>query len=643
LDSDREEALRSWFLGPRGENADLLERLVVEALRDHVFWRRNYHPEDGFTIRETDKRQPGYENSVAVLTQELLGLLAELKRDVPFFSGRYKGHMIAEQTIASQIGYFATMLYNPNNVAAEISPVTTRLETEVAADLGRMIGYDPVHSWGHLTSGGTVANFEALWLARSVRYLPVAAAGAAADLGLELLVALPDGSTTPISDLRLWDLLNITNAASLDLWDLLWRSAEPAAVGRALGNHSLATIGYQEYSRRLAMDYGDPLPAGVVLVAATAHYSWEKIVRALGIGSNQLVYLPLDTCYRMDPDALWARVKDLVHHRQPILTCISVCGTTEESAVDRLDQVLEVRERAARELGAAFHVHSDACYGGYAAAVTRTPGGSRRSADDVRRSTGGEWPSDEWVTAISALGEADSVSIDPHKMGYVPYSAGAILVRDGRTRNLVATDPPYLTPAHAAGAGEEQFLGRYILEGSKPGAAAAAVWLSHKAIPLDERGYGYLIERTMAGARRLHRELARTDISPFRLVLLPVPDINIVCYAVSHPSYQGLIPQNAFNNRIFEQLSLARKDNLPEYIVTRTRLQSPMYDGAIDPTLDALRVCTAQEWKTSGPEGLMVLRSTVMDPFLDEPEPAPDHVAGYIAALRRACEAALES
>ena len=117
---------------PPGENAELLERLVVEALRDHVFWRRNYHPEDGFTIRETDKRQEGYEASVAILTQELLGLLAELKRDVPFFSGRYKGHMIAEQTIASQIGYFATMLYNPNNIAAEISPVTTRLEMEVA-------------------------------------------------------------------------------------------------------------------------------------------------------------------------------------------------------------------------------------------------------------------------------------------------------------------------------------------------------------------------------------------------------------------------------------------------------------------------------------------------------------------------------
>jgi glutamate/tyrosine decarboxylase-like PLP-dependent enzyme len=638
---DPKEALRAWFLGPRGENAELLERLVVESLRDHVFWRRNYHPEDGFTIRETDKRQEGYENSVAVLTQELLGLLAELKQDVPFFSGRYKGHMIAEQTIAAQVGYFATMLYNPNNIAAEISPVTTRLEMEVAADLARMIGYDPRSSWGHLTSGGTVANFEALWLARSARYLPVAAAGAANDLGLELEVTLANGSIAALDSLRLWDLLNIPVGSSLDLWEGLRRSAGPLEAQRALANHSLATIGYQEYSRRLALDYGDPLRAGVVLVAATAHYSWEKIVRALGIGSNQLVYVALDECYRMDHDALWQCVVELVHHRQPILACVSVCGSTEESAVDRLDQILRVRDRAARELGATFHVHSDACFGGYAAAVTRKAGGEPRTGDEIRRSTGGNWPNESWIQAISSLGEADSVSIDPHKMGYIPYSAGAILVRDGRTRHLVATEPPYLSPADSPGSGGEPFLGRYILEGSKPGAAAAAVWLSHKAIPLDERGYGYLIERTMSGARRLHAELSQADFRPFRLVPLPVPDINIVCYVAAHVSHQELTSLNAFNERVFVGMSLARQNAPPEYIVTRTRLRSPMYDGAIGPLLERLGVCSMDEWKASGSEGLVVLRSTVMDPFLDAAAPAPDHVTGYVAALRRACTMAL--
>jgi glutamate/tyrosine decarboxylase-like PLP-dependent enzyme len=444
-----------------------------------------------------------------------------------------------------------------------------------------------------------------------------------------------------VAELPLWDLLNIPGEASLDLWERLWRSGSPAEVKRAVANHSLAAIGYQEYSRRLALDYGDPLPAGVVLVAATAHYSWEKIVRALGIGSNQLVHIPLDTHYRMSSDALWQRVRELTRHRQPILACISVCGTTEESAVDRLDQVLEIRDRAERELGVTFHVHSDACYGGYAAALTRRADGTRRAAADIRADAGTDWPDADWVSSISALGQADSVSIDPHKMGYVPYSAGAILVRDGRTRHLVATDPPYLSPPDAAEPAMERFLGRYILEGSKPGAAAAAVWLSHKVLPLNEQGYGFLIEQTMAGARRLHATLCASQLAPFRIVLLPEPDINIVCYVVFHPSLHSLASLNAFNERVYVQMSLARRDGAPEYIISRTRLHSPMYDGAVDPVLAALGVCSVAEWQASRESGLVVLRSTVMDPFLAAPAPAPDHVAGYIAALGRACSAAL--
>ena len=288
-----------------------------------------------------------------------------------------------------------------------------------------------------------------------------------------------------------------------------------------------------------------------------------------------------------------------------------------------------------------FHLHSDACYGGYAAAVTRSADGRRRDASAIRASVGEAWPSDEWVRAVEALGEADSVSVDPHKLGYVPYSAGAVLVRDGRARHLVATDPPYLAPSGAEQPGVERFLGRYILEGSKPGAAAAAVWLSHKALPLDERGYGYLIERTAAGARRLHRCLAAADFSPFRVILLPEPDINIVCYLLAHPALTTLAETNALNERIYGRMSLSRRDDDPEYIITRTRLRSPMYDGAVDPLLVALGVCTTDEWKASGDEGLVVLRSTVMDPFLVAGPPAPDHLGGFVHALLRAASASI--
>lgn len=632
------EALRAWFLGPRGENADLAERLLLEAFRDHVFWRRNHHPEDGFTIRESDRRRPGYDDAVARLTEELQGLLAALKRDVPFFSGRYQGHMIGEQTLASQIGYLAGMLYNPNNVVTEASPVTTRLELEAADQLARMIGYDPATSWGHLTSGGTIANFEALWIARGVRYLPVGIALAARDLSVMVEVALPGGGTADVRELPLWELLNLTPRAALDAWDAFHRSV-PAVVARAaLEARTLSSLGYQDYTRQLAEVWTDPLPAGVVLVASTAHYSWEKIVRALGIGARRVIEVPVDSHARMDVAAFEAALARCARGRTPVLAVVSVCGTTEEGAVDRLDRIADVREHAEREHGITCHLHADACHGGYAASLTRDRDGHRLTPAAIRKVTGAEWPSNEWVAAIGALERADSVTIDPHKYGYVPYPAGAILLRDQRGRNLVSHDPPYLDPGEKGAGEREGFLGRWILEGSKPGAAAAAVWLSHRVIPLDVTGYGHLVAETAAGARALHHALGVSGaLGPFRAVRLPEPDLNLVNWVVTHPDCTTLSTVNALNEGIYRRMR-PDADREPDYMLTRTRLHAPGCDGIAAPLLAELGVVAGGAWAA---EGLVVLRSTVMDPFFAAGPPTPDHLGGLVRAVAQAAAEAL--
>jgi hypothetical protein len=206
----------------------------------------------------------------------------------------------------------------------------------------------------------------------------------------------------------------------------------------------------------------------------------------------------------------------------------------------------------------------------------------------------------------------------------------------------VAVDPPYLLPTQGLDSAQDLFLGRFIFEGSKPGAAAAAVWLSHKVLPLDERGYGYLIERTMVGARRMHAALENADLGEMRVVLLPAPDINIVCYVLHHPALSTLAAVNAFNESIYARMSLGVPGAAPPYIITRTRLQAPMYRGAVEPLLERLGVGDVAEWEASGADGLVVLRSTVMDPFLVAPPPAPDHITGFINALRTAALASLD-
>lgn len=73
-------------------------------------------------------------------------------------------------SMASLLGYFMTMLYNPNNVALEASPLSTIAEIEVGEQLCELFGYstDPDNQdgptgWGHVTCDGTVANLESIW------------------------------------------------------------------------------------------------------------------------------------------------------------------------------------------------------------------------------------------------------------------------------------------------------------------------------------------------------------------------------------------------------------------------------------------------------------------------------------------------
>jgi glutamate/tyrosine decarboxylase-like PLP-dependent enzyme len=622
--------IHSWFLGPKGENEQLLKELLDSALQTHLRWRRAYHPEDPSPIAAGRASIPGATER-ADLKRHFASLLEQLRGSVPFFSGRYNGHMLSEQTIAAQAAYFAAMLYNPNNVSGEVAPVTTRLEGEVTQQLAEMIGYDPLRCWGHLTSGGTIANFEALWIARNVFYHPVAAFLAAKTLGVDVSVLLPDGSLAMISELDLWQLLNIRPACSLDLWEKLWLAAPRSAVEKALKGHSLATLGYQDYSRQLEAEFRDALPAGVVLAAGTSHYSWSKIVASLGIGASQLHLVPLDVNCRMDPDALWQQIELLTRRRIPIIACVSTCGTTEEGAVDDLERIMEVRAHAEGRLGVTFHIHSDACYGGYAASLTRGPDGTRQTGAEIRAACGGaDWPSDQWVRSVRALERADSVSIDPHKLGYVPYPAGAFLLKDRRGRELVATDPPYLAVAGSRENGEQPVIGRFIFEGSKPGASAAAVWLSHKTIPLNMKGHGQIIASTLKAARELYAMLGSADFSPFRVVRLPGPDLNIVCFLVHHPSLTTIGGSNAFNEMIYERLS-PNKGMTSPYMITRTKLNSPEYDGALAPLLSSLdrKVQASGEWVG---EGLTILRATVMNPFTVEGH--PDHLLGLTDALR---------
>lgn len=79
--------------------------------------------------------------------------------------------MCTDPSIPALLGYFMGMLYNPNNLTPEVSPLTTAVEAEVGNQFCQLFGYNVSNSkgakpsgWGHITSDGTVANIEAMWV-----------------------------------------------------------------------------------------------------------------------------------------------------------------------------------------------------------------------------------------------------------------------------------------------------------------------------------------------------------------------------------------------------------------------------------------------------------------------------------------------
>lgn len=84
----------------------------------------------------------------------------------PFFHPSYAGQMLKPPHPVATAAYLMAMQINPNNHARDGGPSTAALELEAVSAIARMFGFGT--HLGHLTSSGTIANLEALWVAHSL-------------------------------------------------------------------------------------------------------------------------------------------------------------------------------------------------------------------------------------------------------------------------------------------------------------------------------------------------------------------------------------------------------------------------------------------------------------------------------------------
>src|SRR5258708_2726470 len=123
-----------------------------------------------------------------------------------------------------------------------------------------------------------------------------------------------------------------------------------------------------------------------------------RAVAMIGVGRENLRYIPCDASYRMIPSELeLALQRDRAEGVTPIAVVASA-GTVNTGAIDPLHEIAEI----AHAHGAWMHV--DGAYGALAAIAV--------------------------PEKFEGLALADSISLDPHKWLYQPLDCGCLLYRD---------------------------------------------------------------------------------------------------------------------------------------------------------------------------------------------------------------------
>jgi aromatic-L-amino-acid/L-tryptophan decarboxylase len=236
---------------------------------------------------------------------------------------------------------------------------------------------------------------------------------------------------------------------------------------------------------------------GISLTAYTSRAAHGCITKAMdfaGFGSNALRCIEVDRLHRIDVAALRARIAlDRNAGLKPFLV-VGSAGTVDIGAIDDLRALSAL----CREEQLWFHVD-----GAYGALGILSPMLAPR---------------------LAGIENADSIALDFHKWGQVPYDAGLLIVRDGdRHRDTFSAPAAYLrreTRGLAAGSAWPCDLGPDLSRGFR----ALKAWFTLKTYGTEK--LGAIITRTCALAGYLE---ARVLAEP-RLELLAPVQLNIVCF-----------------------------------------------------------------------------------------------------------------
>lgn len=652
------EFMHPYFMGPYAENDHIFEKILLEFVRDHAYWRRNFHPENRPPVPRTASYREDFNEFLAEMQQELHILSSDLKKSVPFFSPRYIGHMAADLLLPGVLAQMMTILYNPNNVSDDAAPATVDKEIEVGFMLAEMIGFstDPSEdpcAWGHLTSGGSVANYESLWNFRAVKFYPISLSIAAKKFGVEVENVGP--RCQKLSSYSKWELFNF----SIRDTSVLMRRC----LTQFRDNHG--EVDFQKFTKCIveeSIEYlgmagffrkHKDLKPPVTLIPVTGHYSWEKATKILGIGKGQIRSIHNDGHMRMVPDHMDEILEDCFENEQPVLAVIGILGTTEFGSVDPIHRIVEAKQRHEKK-NRFFGIHVDAAWGGYMTTIFRD---KRKEGEKIGKFIDHEtirskfkyFPHEGTWKAFKALSEVDSVTIDPHKLGYLPFPCGAFVSRDSGILDFIAQKAAYVfdrkeDPFKKPVKEKLKSLGQYIMEGSKPGSSAAAAYVTHRVIPLHHHGFGRVLLQSMRSCEYFFDAIRQVgeDLKETVTITIPFPpDTNLICYAINPKMNKTLGIMNHFSRKVYSHLKINPELPLPghKFFGSFTSLlKGNLNEVEANRILGELGIDSAtfveHPHKLAESDHIYLIRHTLMNPWLMYEEDGLNYIDRYCRYLK---------
>ena len=244
-------------------------------------------------------------------------------------------------------------------------------------------------------------------------------------------------------------------------------------------------------------------PAPVIVVQAEAHYCMARAAGVLGLGTHNVIKVPLDDRRRMDPAQLDPLLARLRQERRPIVAVVASACSTPIGAFDQLDPIADICERHG------VWLHVDAAHGG-AALLSPTH-----------------------RHLLAGLERADSLTWDAHKMLFVPALCAFLFYKQKHhSYEAFKQNAPYLFDPADPGLADYDG-GLRTLECTKR-AAALGLWGVWSLF--GPQLFTDLVDVTFATARQLYEKLeAASDFEA-----LHEPQCNIVAFRHVPEALQGV-------------------------------------------------------------------------------------------------------